>query len=304
MGVKRWMLGGAARGAAAAAAAMAARRGSAWGSAGRGSPGPERRARLEAAPVVQVRVAGVSFQDRQEAVAGLRAAEGLLLLREPLNEFDPRAVHVRTLGGRSLGYIPRDRTHLFPLPASLAFVAAVGAGDHGLWGLTLCAKPTLPPLTVDFTPKSCRGARLLGEGGLVAQAGPGPSQAMDSAVARALEERGCDVCGAPTQAGTSAADPDLHYEYLEGEVGAAGEEPYSVRIRKFLGVRRLCPACAGVQRLSPEGPGEGEDAALLHLQSCNRWTPQEAEAHLLNARALWKERSGHDWAHDLSVLCS
>ena len=256
--------------------------------------------------MVQARVAGVSFQDRQEAVAGLRAAEGLLLLREPLNEFDRCAVHVRTLGGRSLGYIPRDRTHLFPLPASLAFVAAVGAGDHGLWGLTLCAKPTLPPLTVDLTPTSCRGARLLGEGGMVAQAGPGPSQAMESAVARALGERGCDVCGAPAPAGASAADLDVHYEYLESEplAGGAGKEPYVVRIRKFLGVRRLCPACAGVRRLSPEGPGEGEDAALQHLQSCNRWTPQEAEAHLVNARAHWKERSGHAWAPDLSVLSS
>ena len=276
---------------------VGARRGL-WGGAGRGVPGPERRGKLDAAPVVQARVAGVSFQDRQEAVAALRQGEGLLLMREPLNEFDPRAIHVRSLGGRSLGYVPRDRTHLFPLPTTLAFVAAVGAGDHGLWGLTLCSKPTLPPLTVEFTPTSCHPRPQLGRGGLAEGTDAGPQEALERAVEAAEKEQCCGVCGAP------ATEIDQQYEYLEGALGAGGEEPYMVRIRKFVGVRRLCAACSGVRGLSPEEPGEGQEAedALQTLMSCNRWTAQEAEAHLACAQTQWKERSGHEWAHDFSAL--
>ena len=288
------LLRGAARG---VAMSTGARRGL-WGGAGRGVPGPERRAKLEAAPVVQARVAGVSFQDRQEAVAALRQGEGLLLVREPLNEFDNRAVHVTSLRGRSLGYVPRDRTHLFPLPITLAFVAAVGAGDHGLWGLTLCSKPTLPPITVEFTPTSCRPDPLLGPGGLAEGADAGPREALNGAVEAAEREQCCGVCGAP------AEKVDQQYEYLEGAVGTGGEEPYMVRIRKFVGVRRLFAACSRVRGLSPGGPGEGQEAedALQTLMSCNRWTAQEAEAHLACAQAQWKARSEHAWAHDFSAL--
>ena len=52
---------------------------------------------LAAAPSVQLRVAGVSFEGRQEAVAALGAGDSLLLEREPLNPHDANAVHVATL---------------------------------------------------------------------------------------------------------------------------------------------------------------------------------------------------------------
>lgn len=61
-------------------------------------------------PSLTFRIAGVTFEGRQAAVAGLTPGQALRLVREPDNPADPAAVAVETLPGARLGYVPRDRT--------------------------------------------------------------------------------------------------------------------------------------------------------------------------------------------------
>ena len=53
------------------------------------------------------KVVGVTFEGRQDALAGLKAGDELVLEREPSNEHDPNAVAVRTADGTQVGYLKR-----------------------------------------------------------------------------------------------------------------------------------------------------------------------------------------------------
>ncbi len=56
------------------------------------------------------RVVGVCFEGRQKAIADLKVGDDVMMVVEDDNPHDPRAVSVRDMEGRSLGYIPRDAT--------------------------------------------------------------------------------------------------------------------------------------------------------------------------------------------------
>lgn len=61
-------------------------------------------------------VAGTAYHQAQEAAATLHARDRVVLRREPGNDYDPRAIEVRTRSGAKLGYLPRVDNHA---PASL-----------------------------------------------------------------------------------------------------------------------------------------------------------------------------------------
>ncbi|KAI7835284.1 hypothetical protein COHA_010814, partial [Chlorella ohadii] len=64
---------------------------------------------------------------------------------------------VRTLDGRSLGYIPRDRTLLFQQDLCFGHVQSAGRqGEEGLWGFNIVAQPTVPPVEVHAWPAALR----------------------------------------------------------------------------------------------------------------------------------------------------
>jgi single-stranded-DNA-specific exonuclease len=57
------------------------------------------------------KVAGVSYEDRQSIIAGLRGNEPCRIVPEPENKFDPNAlaVHVATDDGvKHVGFVPRE----------------------------------------------------------------------------------------------------------------------------------------------------------------------------------------------------
>lgn len=54
-----------------------------------------------------IKVAGVTFQGRQETVAKLSEGDPLTLEREPDNPYDPNAIKVLTEHGE-VGYVPRE----------------------------------------------------------------------------------------------------------------------------------------------------------------------------------------------------
>jgi type I restriction enzyme M protein len=59
-------------------------------------------------PYVTTRIAGVTFEGRQEGLARLKRGDKVWLRREPDNPYDPNAVHVERRSGRSLGYLPTE----------------------------------------------------------------------------------------------------------------------------------------------------------------------------------------------------
>ena len=59
-----------------------------------------------------------------------------MLVKEPTNEFDPKAIMVQTLHGAKLGYVPRELTGRFPADVTFAAVESVGAQkETGLFGV-------------------------------------------------------------------------------------------------------------------------------------------------------------------------
>jgi single-stranded-DNA-specific exonuclease len=67
--------------------------------------GEARYDRVEDAPALYTKVVGVTFDDRQKALAVLRPGDGLRLVREPANPHDPHAIQVVSQDGQALGYL-------------------------------------------------------------------------------------------------------------------------------------------------------------------------------------------------------
>lgn len=66
--------------------------------------------------LIMVKVAGVTFEGRQEIISQLTGKEAVKIVPEPDNEFDPNAlaVHVAyALEVRHIGYVPRDMAAVF-----------------------------------------------------------------------------------------------------------------------------------------------------------------------------------------------
>lgn len=60
---------------------------------------------IEEADAFNTKVAGVTFEGRQEVVRALAPGEALRLQREPANPVDPHAIRVLTASGRQVGYL-------------------------------------------------------------------------------------------------------------------------------------------------------------------------------------------------------
>ncbi|MDR7400790.1 MAG: single-stranded-DNA-specific exonuclease RecJ [Armatimonadota bacterium] len=95
---------------------------------------------VEQAEAFFTKVVGVTFEGRQQVVAGLRPGDALRLRREPRNPHDPHAVQVLTASGVPVGYLSaRLAGRIAPsLDAGVRYAVTVaqvtGGGDrpHGL----------------------------------------------------------------------------------------------------------------------------------------------------------------------------
>ena len=91
---------------------------------------------LEEAGAFYTKVAGVTFEGRQETVRALRPGDPLMLRREPDNPHDPHAVKVVTASGTQIGYLSaRIASRLAPsIDTGIRYAAAVtqitGGGDR------------------------------------------------------------------------------------------------------------------------------------------------------------------------------
>lgn len=73
-------------------------------------------------------------------------------------------------------------------------------------------------------------------------------------------------------------------------------------VQKLVGLTGLCPACHEVKHMGLANTrGRGDDARR-HLVQVNGWTSSETEEYVADAFEVWRERSQHEWALDLTWL--
>jgi len=101
------------------------------------------------ATVFNTKLAGVSFEGRQDTIAGLQAGSELTLVRQPENEHDPNAIAVR-YGHLHIGFIKRGiATHLAPrIDAGARYRARIttitGGGERHLGVNVLVERDAAP----------------------------------------------------------------------------------------------------------------------------------------------------------------
>jgi len=224
------------------------------------------RWRIREGERLEVNLAGVTFEGRQEALAGVRRGTPVLLEREPSNAYDPNAVAVRTLDGVSLGYVPKAWAPTVVEDVSLGRIIASGELDqapHSRWARIECA-PTTPALVFRTAPPHAAGdgedARALWESRL-----------------ETLPRRGrCGCCG-------SAAPPPLTLAPMwTTRVERDAAEAARARL-ELTGACELCSACERVR--NADARAEHAPAVVAHLRRVNRLTEEQAAAYLGFARA-------------------
>ena len=273
---------------------------------------PAARARAlqrSSTPPITVRIAGVTFEGRQAAVAALTPGQSVRCLPEPANPVDPDAVAVETLPGARLGYVPADRTgEVFGgesassagLPHAYARVVSVGQAapneeeeeedGHGHphpdspWGAAVSLHPGLPPLDPDALPPSLRPAS-----DLAAWLPPLTWEALRAATARAAGFR-CEVTG-----GRGAGCAVFVHEAWRLEPAA--------RIARLTGLQALAPEVHIAKHALVLTRPSDVATALAALRAVNEWSVEEAVGVVSAAAAAAAAAEAEGgWRLDLSWL--
>jgi 5-methylcytosine-specific restriction endonuclease McrA len=74
------------------------------------------------------------------------------------------------------------------------------------------------------------------------------------------------------------------------------------RIQKLEGLIALCPSCHEVKHIGRAQATGHYERALKHLMKVNKFTRDEAEKKIFEAREVWRQRSDEPWTLDLSFL--
>lgn len=237
--------------------------------------------------VCEVHVKGVSFGQRQVAVAALSVDDPVLLVREPENAADCDAVAVLTVGGTPLGYVPRHLTSYFGGDTTTGRVSACGRNDAGLHWVVAQAKPVTPGLVADLCPG------WPGESSVP----PNLSQRLSGALwdylrtdAYARANQRCVVCDAP-----KAGPGDLR------AIEVWRHDP-AHRVSRLRNIQAVCAKCHAVARLR-RAEGGSSDKQLAQLQAVNGWSAAQAGAYVAWVNTERARRAGLGaWTADCSVL--
>ncbi|GAX82980.1 hypothetical protein CEUSTIGMA_g10407.t1 [Chlamydomonas eustigma] len=275
-----------------------------------------------------VKLAGVTFDGRQENVKDLSPGQPVMLLREPWNPYDSEAVRVETLSGQQLGYIPRDHNNMFQVHEILfGHVQSVGQSvETDNWGAKVSAYPLLMSPFISPLPsqlylnKADQGicntssvereasTSLSEEGGLSEQVESKDvvslyTAMLQSAIApqhwqRLVEEArargggGCEVTGAPPGSAT----------YLDVvPIWQYNEELHTIQLMRLAVVCREVSLTHYGLDLLPSTPER--EVAISTLRSINDWSDDDVQEHWDHARhqrellVLQKDM----WSVDLST---
>ena len=111
-----------------------------------------RSALVRKLPVQTHRIAGVTFEGRQEILRLLselkpETSACLMFEKEPQNPYDPNAVAVKLVDDTKLGYIPRAETSSFIHSLCFGRIRSLGqAKDTSNLGCIVEVQPKLPPV--------------------------------------------------------------------------------------------------------------------------------------------------------------
>lgn len=238
-----------------------------------------------------LRIAGVSFEGRQERIATLHPGQALAFEREPHNPHDKNAVAVCMLDGARLGYVPRDRTGAFLHSVCFGNVNSMGISEEsGLWGASVDVQPELPPVTVLPIPRSLRGRLKLVE----ALENAGGTSSWEDAKRRTIARTHgqCYLTGAPAS------------DVVEKWVPRPSD-----RVFKLAGFVLQAPLVTKIQHMF-EHEEEYEELAA-YLQRMNGWNREDAEDYLRHMKEIASDGDRIDsasvddgWRVDLGVLSS
>ncbi|KAF5831248.1 hypothetical protein DUNSADRAFT_13378 [Dunaliella salina] len=223
-----------------------------------------RRSVERLAPTLRFRIAGVTFEQRQERVANLARGQALMLLHEPHNIYDKNAVAVRTMDGCDLGFVPRDISAQLLSQAkqgiSFARVLSTGQNTEEKWGTSIGTQPSLLSCALQPMPF------------------PVPESAQDPgsrAMAKALtESQGtCEVTGMSQVVLTQALRPLPCWRY-----------DFSKRTVEMVRLAVVCPqVITCMERLrkisGPNGEQEHNEAVDLAC-NINGWERVDMEDHV------------------------
>jgi hypothetical protein len=95
----------------------------------------------------------------------------------------------------------------------------------------------------------------------------------------------CEICGASSQ--------EVH------EVWEYDDQQHVQRLARLIA---LCRACHEVKHFGLARIKGCGAQAQAHLMRVNAWGVAQAEAHIAEVRALWRERNCHAWTQDLSLF--
>ncbi|CAL5219776.1 g1679 [Coccomyxa viridis] len=232
------------------------------------------------------RIAGVTFEGRQEVVQKLQADEAVMLEKDPKNEFDPHAIRVRRLSGEDLGFVPKDLTVRFPHDVTFGHIHNVGqVPESGVWGALVAVRPTLVPLTVDAIPEN-----VLPYANLSNLLSKEDWDNLCRTTARAANYR-CQISG--------GCNPDSQNPVQCQEVWAFDDDRAEMRL---VGLQAVCSEIYLAKRLLRQLDDNTRQTAMWTLQALNDWTIMEAEAYLQYIDGIARDRSRKPWTVDLSWL--
>lgn len=107
----------------------------------------------------------------------------------------------------------------------------------------------------------------------------------------------CEICG-----GRGRRWPVECHEVWEYEE-KAGATPFPViRTQRLLDLIALCPQCHEVKHIGRAEAIGNLRRAERHLMTVNGWTNSATRAYLEVVFDVWRRRSLHDWALDISML--
>ena len=97
----------------------------------------------------------------------------------------------------------------------------------------------------------------------------------------------CLICGG--RGPTHPLDAHERWHYADG-------------VQKLIGIDGICPACHGVCHYGFSCTQDREYETFMHLRKVNRWSDDEAVAHVQQSFDEWDERSRQRWQLDVSLL--
>jgi hypothetical protein len=224
-----------------------------------------------------LRIAGVSFEGRQEAVAQLHPHQALVFKKEPENPYDPNAVAVHTLDGIPLGYVPKERTGAFLHQMCFGQVQSVGQADGGgMWGCSAEVQPRVPPVLVLPIPLNltgkCHVAELL----------EGSSSEFEAVKAEILKKTGgkCHVTGIFTTS-----------------IGEQWEVKEKERVYKLQGFTAQAPEVMRIAYMLESGENFKKELAVM-----NGWREEDVEQYVDYIQKQRSSSTSEEWKLDLQVL--